>query len=80
MTLETITLTFRQKVLLDIAIENEIANLRSDEKHLGLLTKELGDEYEDLLKLITVCRSFRVERPAPEEFVDKERIILEDNI
>lgn len=80
MTFETITLTFRQKVLLDLAIENEIANLRSDEKDLGLLTKELGDEYEDLLKLITACRSFRVEPPAPEEFVDKEQIILEDNL
>lgn len=63
MTFETITLTFRQKVLLDLAIENEIANLRGDAKDLGLLTKELGDEYEDLLKLITACRSFRVEPP-----------------
>ena len=80
MTFETITLTFRQKVLLDRAIENEIANLRGDAKDLGLLTKELGDEYEDLLKLITDCRSFRVEPPAPEELVDKEQIILEDNI
>ena len=80
MTFETITLTFRQKVLLDRAIENEIANLRGDAKDLGLLTKELGDEYEDLLKLITACCSFRVEPPAPEELVDKEQIILEDNI
>lgn len=67
MTFKTITLTFRQKVLLERAIENEIANLRSDEKDLGLLNKTLGDEYEDLLKLITTCRSFRVEPPTPEE-------------
>ena len=80
MTFETITLTFRQKVLLDRAIENEIANLRGDAKDLGLLTKELGDEYEDLLKLITARRSFRVAPPAPEALVDKVQIILEDNI
>ena len=66
MTLETITVTFRQYALLILAIEKQVTDLRSKASNSGL-TKEHLDEYETLLDLITHDHAFQVETPAPEE-------------
>ena len=81
MPLQTIQLTLLQQVQLVLAVEEQVNDLKHKVSNLAdPSTSAFLEDYQNLLRLVANVVAVQVEPPAPEELVDKEQIILEDNI